>query len=70
MFFSVKYGIKLNGKSYLPCVCYEAGEELEPTIIKLQNEGKAEIYENRVFFRNGKLIESNKVKKSGKKSRK
>lgn len=57
MFFSVKSSIKIGNKVYTPCICYEAGEMLAPTIEKLVRDGKARIHNNRVFFQNGKILE-------------
>lgn len=56
MFFSVKTTLKIAGKVYSPCICYEAKEVLIPTIEKLSNEGKAVIHSNKVFFQNGKIL--------------
>lgn len=56
MFFSVRLPIKLNGRVFKPCICYECPEDLEKTVRKLEREGKAFIYDHRVFFQNGKLL--------------
>lgn len=56
MFFSVNETIKIAGKVYSPCICYEAKEVLIPTIEKLSKEGKAVIHSNKVFFQNGKIL--------------
>lgn len=56
MFFSVKLPIKIAGKTYTPCICYEANEVLAPTIKKLVADGKAYEFKNRVYFQNGKVI--------------
>lgn len=61
MFFSVKTTLKIAGKVYTPCICYEAGEILKPTIEKLVAEGKAYMYPQRVFFQNGKVLEGMKA---------
>ena len=57
MFFSVKRPVKIAGKAYIPCICYPVTKFLERTILKLESEGKAVIYTERVFFQNGKVIE-------------
>jgi inner membrane protein involved in colicin E2 resistance len=57
MFFSVKTPTKIAGKVYTPCVCYPLPDVLKPTIDKMVEEGKAYIYNNKVFFQNGKVIE-------------
>lgn len=49
--------MKIGGKVFTPCICYEAKEVLAPTIEKLVREGKARIYEERVYFQNGKVLE-------------
>ena len=69
MFFSVKNPIKIGGKLYKPCICYELTAHLELTIEKLAKEGKVSIYENKVFFCNGKLVKAEE-KKTEKKSKK
>lgn len=62
MFFSVKVPLKIGNKVYKPCICYHLTGNLELTIEKLKNEGKAEVYEKQVFFCNGKLVEEKTVK--------
>lgn len=57
MFFSVKAPTKIAGKVYTPCVCYPLPDVLKPTIDKMIKEGKAYIYNNKVFFQNGKVLE-------------
>ena len=57
MFFSVRNTIKIEGKIYRPCICYAVTEYLKLTINKLVAEGKADRYEERVFFCNGKIVE-------------
>ena len=57
MFFSVKSPIKIGGKVFQPCICYEVTPYLEATVNKLKDEGRAEIHEDRVFFCNGKVVE-------------
>ena len=56
MFFSVKTSIKIAGKVYSPCICYEAKEALIPTIEKLVADGKAYSFKERVYFQNGKVL--------------
>lgn len=63
MFFSVKKAIKIAGKNYVPCICYEVTKYLETTVLKLADEGRATVYDKRVFFQNGKLIEEKPVVK-------
>ena len=69
MFFSVKNPIKIGGKLYKPCICYELTAHLELTIEKLVKEDKVSLYENKVFFCNGKLVKAEE-KKTEKKSKK
>lgn len=61
MFFSVKTTVKIAGKVYTPCVCYALPEVLAPTISKMVNEGKAYIYDKKVYFQNGKVLEKESV---------
>lgn len=70
MFFSVKKSLKLNGKIYIPCVCYEYGQDFEATVNKLVSEDKAVIYEERVFFQNGKPLPSLKEREAKAKAEK
>ncbi len=57
MFFSVKSSVKIAGKVYTPCVCYPVTDFLKATVDKMAKEDKAFLYEDRVFFQNGKVIE-------------
>ena len=50
MFFSVKVPLKINGKAYKPCICYELSKVLKPTVLVLKEQGKAVIYEDEVFL--------------------
>lgn len=71
MFFSVKKPMKIAGKTYIPCICYPLSRFLEMTIDKLEAEGKAVKYEERVFFQNGKVIPTEKeIKEKEKAERK
>lgn len=57
MFFSVKYSIRIAGKVYMPCICYNLTRFLELTVKGLEKQGKATIHDKMVFFQNGKIIE-------------
>lgn len=72
MFFSVKRPMKILGKTYVPCVCYEVTKFLEATVNKLVSEEKAVTYETGVGFMNGKVLVKSKKpsKKSAKKEEK
>lgn len=61
MFFSVKTPTKIAGKVYTPCVCYPLPDTLKPTIEKMENEEKAYIYNCKVAFQNGKVLEKKEV---------
>ena len=63
MFFSVKSTVKIAGKVYTPCVCYPLPDYLAPTIDKMVKEEKAYLFEDRVFFQNGKVLEKKPVVK-------
>ena len=56
MFFSVRTPVKIGDKKYRTCICYELTDELKLTVKKLVEEGKADIYEEEVFFCTGKLV--------------
>lgn len=62
MFFTVKTPIRIGGKLFRTCVCYEVTPYLELTVKKLADEGKVELHEKFVFFCNGKPVEE-KAKK-------
>lgn len=57
MFFSVKAPTKIAGKVYTPCVCYALPDFLKLTIEKMVKEDKAYLYDHKVAFQNGKVIE-------------
>lgn len=63
MFFSVKEAVKIGGKVYQPCICYDVAPFLEATVEKLVKEGKADSYEEKVFFCNGKVVEKKEAVK-------
>jgi hypothetical protein len=75
MFFSVKSSVKIAGKVYTPCVCYPVTDFLKATVDKMVKEDKASLYEDRVFFQNGKVIEKKEepkpvIEKKSKKAKK
>lgn len=63
MFFSVKHSIRIAGKVYMPCICYNLTKFLEFTVKDLEKQGKATIHDKMVFFQNGKIIEEKPVVK-------
>ena len=63
MFFSVKVPMKIGGKAFHTCICYDLTEALKTTVEKLASEGKAKIYKEQKFFCNGKLVEKKPVVK-------
>jgi len=63
MFFSVKSPVKIAGKVYTPCVCYALPDFLKLTVEKMVKEEKAYIYDHKVFFQNGKVIEKKEAVK-------
>lgn len=58
MFFSVKQPLKIMGKVYSPCICYQVTKYLQATVESLVKEDKAVVYEEKVFFQNGKVLKS------------
>lgn len=74
MFFSVKSPVKIAGKVYTPCVCYALTDYLKATIEKMAKEEIAYIYDHKVAFQNGKVIqkkeEAKPVTKEKKKAKK
>lgn len=63
MFFSIKHSIRIAGKVYMPCICYNLTKFLELTVKDLERQGKATIHDKMVFFQNGKIIEEKPVVK-------
>ena len=63
MFFSVKHSIRIAGKVYMPCICYNLTKFLELTVKDLEKQGKVTIHDKMVFFQNGKIIEEKPVVK-------
>ena len=61
MFFSVKSAVKIAGKVYIPCVCYALPDFLKATIEKMVAEERAYIYDHRVAFQNGKVLEKKAI---------
>ena len=57
MFFSVKASVKIAGKVYTPCVCYALTDFLKATVEKMVAENRAYIYDHKVAFQNGKVLE-------------
>lgn len=57
MFFSVKSAVKIAGKVYIPCICYPLSDFLRATIEKMVSEERANIYDHKVAFQNGKVLE-------------
>lgn len=70
MFFSVKEPMKIFGKKFIPCICYEATRQMEATINHLAEEGKVRVYDRKVFFQNGKVIKSLEERKKEEKEKK
>lgn len=66
MFFCVKKAIKINGKRFIPAVCYEITSYNKKEAEVLLAEGIAEQFDERIVFQNGKPLdkkkEANKVK--------
>lgn len=67
MFFRVKQPIKIGGKVFQTCVCYSLSPVIKETVEGLVKEGKAEIFDEEVFFANGKIVSKNDVEKERKK---
>lgn len=61
MFFSVKEPIKIGGKPFRTCICYDLTDDLRATVNKLVEEGKAVLYPVYTFFCNGKPLIAEKV---------
>ena len=57
MYFSVKSSVKIDNKVYTPCVCYALPDVLASTVNKMVEDGKAYIYDHKVAFQNGKVLE-------------
>lgn len=70
MYFSVKASVRIAGKVYTPCVCYALPDFLKATIEKMAEEERAYIYDHKVAFQNGKVIEKKEIKPVEKKKAK
>ena len=66
MFFSVIRPIRIGGRVYRPCICYDLASYLRSTVEKLEKEGTAKIYNERVYFCNGKIVEKEVVENKDK----
>lgn len=60
-YFSVKRATKLFGKVYLPCISYKVTLELEATVNKMEAEGNAVVFDEKVIFRNGTIVPTAKM---------
>lgn len=58
MYFSVKLPVKIAGKTFIPCVCYKVTDVIKRNVERLEQQGKATVYEDKVFFQNGKVLKS------------
>lgn len=56
MQFAVNKAMNIGGKTYVPCVSYEVTRQLEATVAKLVEQGKARTSEEVMVFQNGRLI--------------
>lgn len=56
MFFSVIKPIRIGGRIYRPCICYEIASYLRSTVEKLEKEGTVKVYSEKVYFCNGKIV--------------
>ena len=56
MFFSVLKPIRIGGRIYRPCICYEIASYLRSTVEKLEKEGTVKVYSEKVYFCNGKIV--------------
>lgn len=56
MFFSVIKPIRIGGRVYRPCICYEIASYLRSTVEKLEKEGTVKVYSEKVYFCNGKIV--------------
>lgn len=60
-YFSVKRTLKIAGKTYRPCVCYQLPDSLLFTAKSLVEQGIAEIHDEEVFFQSGKKIDAARI---------
>lgn len=70
MFFTTKKNIKIAGKFYRPCVCYELPQFLLTTVKDLAEKGVASITEEPVFFQNGSKIDAEELDRKHKEAKK
>lgn len=69
MFFIVKKNLKIGGKYFRPCICYDLPQFMLPVLHKLEAQGDAEITEEPVFFQNGAKIDSKELKRKEKEAK-
>lgn len=69
MFFTVKKNLKIGGKYFRPCICYDLPQFMLLTVRKLEAQGKAEITEEPVFFQNGAKIDPKELKRKEKEAK-
>lgn len=69
MYFSVRSQVKIGGKVYKTCICYKTENTvIMNTIENLAKKGLAEIYEEKRFFCNGKLVKTRAEKEAEEKA--
>ena len=69
MFFTVKKNLKIGGKYFRPCICYDLPQFMLTVLRKLEAQGEAEITEEPVFFQNGAKIDSKELKRKEKEAK-
>lgn len=69
MFFTVKKNLKIGGKYFRPCICYDLPQFMLTVLRKLEAQGEAEITEEPVFFQNGAKINSKELKRKEKEAK-
>jgi hypothetical protein len=69
MFFTVKKNLKIGGKYFRPCICYDLPQFMLLTVRKLEAQGDAEITEEPVFFQNGAKIDPKELKRKEKEAK-
>ena len=59
-YFSTNLSVMIQGKKYVPSVCYPLEGHLEPAVQKMVERGEATMYLDKVRFVNGRPLEIKK----------
>jgi hypothetical protein len=55
-YFSTRFTVRMLNTRYIPSVCYQLDDIIEPAVIELAKKGEAQMYPEKVRFVSGKPI--------------